>query len=73
MNMNDFYQFLNESTYINNVNTGQVLVRELSLATQAFKPMEMGGQVNINNVYADSTKNQSNYMNPSKLKDGEWK
>ena len=39
MNMNDFYQFLNESTYINNVNTGQVLVPELSLATQAFKLM----------------------------------
>ena len=41
MDMNEFYNFLNESTYINNVNTGQILVPELSLASQAFKPMEM--------------------------------
>ena len=26
MDMNEFYKFLNESTYINNVNTGQAMV-----------------------------------------------
>tara|TARA_R100001086_G_scaffold215849_1_gene132011 strand:- start:54 stop:272 length:219 start_codon:yes stop_codon:yes gene_type:complete len=71
MDMNEFYKFLNESTYINNVNTGQVLVPEMSQAQQSFKPMKLGGQVGTN-VYADSTKAQSNYMNPNKLKDGSW-
>ena len=71
MDMNEFYKFLNESTYINNVNTGQVLVPEMSKAQQSFKPMKLGGQVGTN-VYADSTKAQSNYMNPNKLKDGSW-
>ena len=71
MDMNEFYKFLNESTYINNVNTGQVLVPEMSQAQQSFKPMKLGGQVGTN-VYADSTKAQSNYMNPQKLKDGSW-
>jgi hypothetical protein len=71
MDMNEFYKFLNESTYINNVNTGQVMVPEMSQAQQSFKPMKLGGQVGTN-VYADSTKAQSNYMNPNKLKDGSW-
>ena len=72
MDMNEFYNFLNESTYINNVNTGQVMVPEMSQAQKSFKPMDMGGQVGTN-IYADNTKAQSNYMNPNKLKDGEWK
>ena len=38
MDMNEFYNFLNESTYINNVNTGQVMVPEMSQAQQSFKP-----------------------------------
>ena len=71
MDMNEFYKFLNESTYINNINTGQALVPEMSQAQQSFKPMKLGGQVGTN-VYADSTKAQSNYMNPNKLKDGSW-
>jgi hypothetical protein len=34
--------------------------------------MKSGGQVKTN-VYTEGTKAQSNYMNPVKLKDGEWK
>ena len=71
MDMNEFYKFLNESTYINNVNTGQVMVPDMCQAQQSFKPMKNGGQVNTN-VYTDSMKAQSNYMNPQKLKDGSW-
>ena len=69
--MNEFYKFLNESTYINNVNTGQVMVPDMFQAQQSFKPIKTGGQVNTN-VYTDSMKAQSNYMNPQKLKDGSW-
>jgi len=71
MDMNEFYKFLYESTYINNVNTGQVMVPDMFQAQQSFKPMKTGGQVNTN-VYTDSMKAQSNYMNPQKLKDGSW-
>ena len=71
MDMNEFYKFLNESTYINNLNTGQVMVPDMFQAQQSFKPMKNGGQVNTN-VYTDSMKAQSNYMNPQKLKDGSW-
>jgi hypothetical protein len=72
MDMNEFYKFLNESTYINNVNTGQAMVPEMFQGQQSFQPMKSGGQVKTN-VYTEGTKGQSNYMNPVKLKDGEWK
>tara|TARA_R100001224_G_scaffold32716_1_gene18283 strand:- start:869 stop:1087 length:219 start_codon:yes stop_codon:yes gene_type:complete len=72
MDMNEFYKFLNESTYIGNINSGQTLVPEMFQGQQSFQPMKSGGQVKTN-VYTEGTKAQSNYMNPQKLKDGEWK
>ena len=47
------------------------MVPDMFQAQQSFKPMKNGGQVNTN-VYTDSMKAQSNYMNPQKLKDGSW-
>jgi hypothetical protein len=74
MDMNEYYKLLNNSTYIGNINTGQVLVEGMSQAQQAFKPMALGGKIEYNNnMYTEGTKAQSNYMNPQKLKDGEWR
>ena len=45
----------------------------MSQAQQAFKPMASGGTLEYNkDMYTEGTKAQSNYMNPQKLKDGEW-
>ena len=71
MDINEFYKFLNESTYINNVNTGQAMVPNMFQGQQSFQPMKSGGKIDTN-VYANSTKAQSNYMNPQKLKDKSW-
>ena len=71
MDMNEFYKFLNESTYINNVNTGQAMVPNMFQGQQSFQPMKSGGKIDTN-VYTNSTKAQSNYMNPQKLKDKSW-
>jgi len=74
MDMNEYYKFLNDSTYIGNINTGRILVEGMSQAQQAFKPMTSGGTLEYNkDVYTEGTKAQSNYMNPQKLKDGEWR
>ena len=71
MDMNEFYKFLNESTYINNINTGQTVVPNMFQGQQSFQPMKSGGKVE-GNVYTNSMKAQSNYMNPQKLKDTAW-
>ena len=50
MDMNEFYKFLNESTYIGNINTGQALVPNMFQGQQSFQPMKSGGKVEGNAV-----------------------
>ena len=46
----------------------------MSQAQQSFKPMASGGKIGYNSdIYTEGTKAQSNYMNPQKLKDGQWR
>ena len=62
-----FMDFINESTFISNVNNGTVLDNSLGAKKQAQGMAFNTGQLynDRTNVYAENTKSQSNYMRPS--------
>ena len=68
----DFITLINESTYIENINTGVTLDNSMNAKKQAQGMAYNTGQLYNDrrdptaNFYADNTKSQSNYMNPNR-------
>lgn len=69
------YEFIENSTYIQNINNGRVEVKEhfgaTSQAGMAYPRDTLYNNTNkksVNTFHADMTKSQSNYMNPQQAK-----
>ena len=69
MNKQNYFDLINSSTYVTNVNQGVVQTNDY-VGTRSAKGMAL----NMNSVYnkssnfqADMTKAQSNYMTPNKV------
>jgi len=63
---NEFFKFLNESTYITNINSGEVIPPNMYSSQEFVKPIADSAKIVYNsnsNFIADNTKPQSNYMN----------
>ena len=68
---NEFFKFLNESTYIGNINSGQVIPPGMYNSQEIVKPIADSSKIVYNsnsNFIADNTKPQSNYMNIRNIK-----
>jgi hypothetical protein len=63
-NLTDHFKLINQSTFISNLNRGNVLIPGLHNFKQKLEPMKDTN----NNYYADQSKQQSNYMNPRRIK-----
>jgi hypothetical protein len=67
--LTDYYNLINNSTYIKNINSGVVMDEHKTLSGLAFNTGQLSNkQQNIqpstaSTAYADGTKVQSNYMN----------
>ena len=62
----DYFTFINESTLIGNLNTGQGELPDIYNLQQKVEPMANSQKIvyNSSNFIANNTKPQSNYMNP---------
>jgi hypothetical protein len=68
---NEFFKFLNESTYITNINSGEVIPPNMYSSQEFVKPIADSAKIVYNsnsNFIADNTKPQSNYMNIRNIK-----
>jgi len=67
MTREEYIAYINNSSFIHNVNTGKVLDNSLGAKKQAQGLAFNTGQLynDRTNVYADNTKPQSNYARPS--------
>jgi len=68
---NEFFKFLNESTYIGNINSGQVIPPNMYNSQEIVKPIADSSKIVYNsnsNFIADNTKPQSNYINIRNIK-----
>ena len=68
---NEFFKFLNESTYINNINSGRIIPPNMYNSQETVKPIADSAKIVYNsnsNFIADNTKPQSNYMNVKNIK-----
>ena len=71
LKQNEFFKFLNESTYIGNINTGQIIPPNMYNSQEIVKPIADSSKIVYNsnsNFIADNTKPQSNYMNIKNIK-----
>ena len=62
----EFFDFVNNSTYINNINTGQIIPPNMYNSQEIVKPIADSSKIVYNsnsNFIANNTKPQSNYMN----------
>jgi hypothetical protein len=61
----EYFKFINESTYIGNINTGQVIPPNMYNLQKNIQPITNSQKIDYNNsnFIADNTKPQSNYMN----------
>jgi len=62
----EYFKFINESTYIGNINTGEVLPPNMYNLKQKMQPIANSQKIDYNNnsnFIADNTTPQSNYMN----------
>ena len=68
MNTKDYINFINDSTFIGNVNTGQVIPPNVFTLQKPVQPMVKSDKMVYNtinsNFIADNTKPQSNVYNP---------
>ena len=66
-NTKDYFNFINNSTYIGNINTGQVIPPNMYTLQKPIEPMAKSHKVVYNstnsNFIADNTKPQSNIYN----------
>ena len=68
---NELFKLLNESTYIGNINSGQVIPPNMYNSQEIVKPIADSSKIVYNsnsNFIADNTKPQSNYMNIRNIK-----
>ena len=66
MKKSEFFDFINNSTYINNINTGQIIPPNMYNSQEIVKPIADSSKIVYNsnsNFIANNTKPQSNYMN----------
>ena len=64
MNKTDYFNFINTSNYIQNINQGKTgLIQGMYSQKQKIEPLRSDS----NNFYADQTKAQSNYMDKRKI------
>ena len=66
MKKSEFFDFINNSTYINNINTGQIIPPNMYNSQEIVKPVADSSKIVYNsnsNFIANNTKPQSNYMN----------
>ena len=63
-NLTNHFKLINQSTFISNLNRGNALIPGLHNFKQKLEPMKDTS----NNYYADQSKQQSNYMNPRRIK-----
>jgi hypothetical protein len=62
----EYFKFINESTYIGNINTGEVLPPNMYNLKQKMQPIANSQKIDYNsnsNFIANNTTPQSNYMN----------
>ena len=66
MNSKEYFNFINESTLIGNLNTGQGSIPTIFNLQQKVEPIANSQKIvyNSSNFIANNTKAQSNYMNP---------
>ena len=68
---NEFFKFLNESTYIGNINSGRFIPPNMYNSQEIVKPIADSSKIVYNsnsNFIANNTKPQSNYMNIRNIK-----
>jgi len=68
---NEFFKFLNNSTYVSNINTGQIIPPNMYNSQEFVKPIADSSKIVYNsnsNFIADNTKPQSNYINVKNIK-----
>ena len=66
MNKSEYFKFINESTYIGNINSGEVIPPNMYNSQEIVKPIADSSKIVYNsnsNFIANNTKPQSNYMN----------
>ena len=67
-NTKDYFNFINDSTFIGNINTGQVIPPNVFTLQKPVEPMAKSNKIVYNstnsNFIADNTKPQSNVYNP---------
>ncbi len=66
INNKKYFDFVNNSTYIGNINTGEVIPPNMYNLQQTVQPMVNSNKMmyNSSNFIADNTKIQSNIYNP---------
>jgi hypothetical protein len=68
MNTKEYFNFINDSTFIGNINTGQVIPPNVYTLQKPVQPMAKSDKMVYNsinnNFYKDNTKIQSNIYNP---------
>jgi hypothetical protein len=68
MNTKEYFNFINDSTFIGNINTGQVIPPNVFNLQKPVQPMAKSDKMVYNsinsNFIADNTKIQSNVYNP---------
>ena len=69
MKTRDYFDLLNNSTFIQNVNNGIVQPKDFfgKKANSGLALQQKSVYNNISNFQADNTKAQSNYMTPNKV------
>ena len=66
MNTKEYFNFINDSTFIGNINSGQVIPPNIYNLQKNVQPIANSQKVDYNNnsnFIADNTTPQSNYMN----------
>ena len=66
MNTKEYFNFINDSTFIGNINTGQVIPPNIYNLQKNVQPIANSQKVDYNsnsNFIANNTTPQSNYMN----------
>lgn len=69
MNNKDYFDLLNNGTYISNINQGIVQTNDFfgKKANSGLALQQKSVYNNVSNFQADNTKAQSNYMTPNKV------
>ena len=69
-NFKEYFDFVNNSTFIGNVNTGKTVLPNMYNLQQKVEPIANSKKIvyKNSNFIADNTKIQSNYMNPRGIK-----